>query len=57
MKIIITEKQLKEMKGEIDESQRELYRVAERIYNLVKNRPTVGRNSTIDDIVKVLRTL
>jgi hypothetical protein len=57
MKIIITEKQLKVMKGEIDESSRELYRVAERIYNLVKNRPTVGRNSTIDDIVKVLRTL
>ena len=57
MKIIITEKQLKEMKGEIDESPRELYRVAERIYNLVKNRPTVGRSSTIDDIVKVLRTL
>jgi hypothetical protein len=58
MKIIITEKQLKGIKGEIDEgSSGEIYRVAERIYNMVKNQPFQNKNSMIEDIVRLISRL
>lgn len=58
MKIIITEKQLKGIKGEIDEgSSGELYRTAEKLYNMVKNRPFQSKTSMIEDIVRILSRL
>lgn len=55
MKIIITEKQLKGIKGEIDEGSRgEIYWVAEKIYNMVKNQPFQNKNSMIEDIVRLI---
>lgn len=44
--------------GEINESKRtDLKLTAEKIYDLVKNRPFSGKQETVRDIVRLLRSL
>jgi len=54
MKIIISEKQLKEMKKEIDEISDRNVSKAERIYKLIRATPFGDRDRIIRNIAKII---
>ena len=59
MKIVLTEKQISSLVSKLNESNRDgrLTDFAERIYDIVKNRPFQSKRDAIKDIVRILNRI
>ena len=59
MKIVLTEKQISSLVSKLNESNRDdrLRDFAERIYDIVKNRPFQNKRDAIKDIIRILNRI
>lgn len=59
MKIVLTEKQISSLVSKLNESNKDgrLTDFAERIYDIVKNRPFQNKRDAIKDIIRILNRI